>query len=84
MKITLKTHFVMLNQEKMVVLLGKVTLSALLPKEMLVLMMEEIRLPVVSGEMLKKQKNFKINQIILLSLQTTIATKILMIRLVHK
>ena len=39
---------------------------------------------VVFGEMLKKQRNFKINQIILQNLQETIAMKIQMILHVHK
>ena len=39
---------------------------------------------VVFGEMLKKQMNFKINQIILPNLQETIAMKIQMILHVHK
>ena len=39
---------------------------------------------VVFGEMLKKQRNFKINQIILPNLQETIAMKIQMILHVHK
>ena len=39
---------------------------------------------VVFGEMLKKQRNFKINQIILPNLQETIAMRIQMILHVHK
>ena len=39
---------------------------------------------VVFGEMLQKQMNLKINQIILLNLQETIAMKIKMILHVHK
>ena len=39
---------------------------------------------VVFGEMLRKQMNLKINQIILLNLQETIAMKIKMILHVHK
>ena len=38
----------------------------------------------VFGEMLQKQMNLKINQIILLNLQETIAIKIQMILHVHK
>ena len=39
---------------------------------------------VVFGEMLKKQRNFKINQTILPNLQETIVRKIQMILRVHK
>ncbi len=71
----------MLNQQKGEVLV-KVMLSVHLLKE--VLPPEHNLHQVDSGEMLKKRKNFRINQIILPNSPETIVMKTLMILHVHK
>ena len=71
----------MLNQQKGEDLI-KVMLLVHLLKE--VLPPEHNLNKVVFGEMLKKQMNLEINQIILSNLQETIAMKIQMILHVHK
>ena len=71
----------MLSQQKAEGLVKAMLLAHLLKE---VLPLEHNLHQVVFGEMLKKQMNFKINQIILPNLQETIAMKIQMILHVHK
>ena len=71
----------MLNQQKVKVLV-KVMLSVHHLKE--ILPQEHNLQQAVFGEMLKKQRNFKINQITLPSLQETIVMIIQMTLHVHK
>ncbi len=81
MRTILKTLYVMLNQQKGEVLV-KVMLSVHLLKE--VLPLGHNLHQVDFGEMQKKRRNFRINQIILRNLQETIVMKTLMILHVHK
>lgn len=71
----------MLNQQKEA---GLVKVMLLVHHLKEVLPLEPNLQQVVFGEMLKKQRNFKINQITLLSLLEAIVKKIPMILLVHR
>tara|TARA_A100001011_G_scaffold237588_1_gene245463 strand:- start:482 stop:697 length:216 start_codon:yes stop_codon:yes gene_type:complete len=71
----------MLNQQKEA---GLVKVMLLVHHLKEVLPLEPNLQQVVFGEMLKKQRNFKINQITLPSLQETIVMKIQMTLHVHK
>ena len=80
MRKTLKIHYVFLySQEEMPLFKGK---HLVILQEEIVL--QEKRIGVDFGEMQKKLRNSKINQIIILNLQGLIVKKTLMTLLVHK